>query len=260
MRPPELQRLGRLALEVDDVPTVQGAQHLTQVQVAVDPLQVEAGRVVAGPVEGRHGSPSRCSASDGTRSAAAFASARIAVEDASTSSRAGRTVRAERAGQVGVHRGDRLAQPVRLGGEVAADLVGAQIALAHQVPHAGGGHRPAVGAVGEELGEQAERSVRPRRRTGPTISPSGCAMCVEPTACSARWISASGFGPGLQPAKHLQDGRMPVDDRGVGLLRADHQARRRAVSMLGVRLAPGPDAVAEVACLVDRLQQQARRR
>ena len=22
------------------------------------------------------------------------------------------------------------------------------------------------------------------------------AMCVEPTACSARWISASGFGPG----------------------------------------------------------------
>ena len=56
-----------------------------------------------------------------------------------------------------MHRSHRLAQPVGLAGEVAAHLVGVQVALGEQVARAGGGHVPALGGVRRERGDHAER-------------------------------------------------------------------------------------------------------
>ena len=163
-------------------------------------------------------------------------------------------VGAERPGQVGVHGGHRLAQPERLRGEIAADLVGAQVALAHQVPHAGGRHRPALGAVGEELGEQAERGLlavdrsdelaqrlRDVRRTDRVQRPVDLGVRVRARA------PAGGTSSGL-PSARTRSRCSTVRRRSPGLLRRCRS--RRPAS----RLARSPSPKSRV--LVDGLEQQ----
>lgn len=55
--------------------------------------------------------------------------------------------RTQLVGEHAVHHRDRLAQPVRFGGEVATHLVGLQVDLGVEVPGAGLRHRPTVGCV-----------------------------------------------------------------------------------------------------------------
>ena len=69
----------------------------------------------------------------------------------------------------------------------------------------------------------------------PVIEPSGCAMCLLPTSCSARCSTRSLFLPGRELAEQLEDVLPAVDQRGVALLRRDRPgpqagspARRRA--------------------------------
>ena len=135
-----------------------------------------------------------------------------------------------------MHRGHRLAQPVRLRGEVPADLVRPQVALAHQVPHARGGHRPTLRAVREELGQQAQGGLLAVDR------PDQFAEGLRDVRRTHRVQRAVDLRvrvrTRLQPAKHLENGRMPVDDRGVGLLRPDHQPLGGGVDGR-VRLPPG---------------------
>ena len=57
-----------------------------------------------------------------------------------------------------MHRGDRFAQPIGLTREVAAHLVGVQVALGEQVTCAGGRHVPALGGVRRERGHHAQRA------------------------------------------------------------------------------------------------------
>ena len=59
-------------------------------------------------------------------------------------------------GEVGVHLGQGDAEPCRLTGEVAADLVGVEVGLGEEVADAGQGQVPAVGGGAEELLEHRE--------------------------------------------------------------------------------------------------------
>ena len=68
-------------------------------------------------------------------------------------------------GHVGVHRGGRRAQPLALAGEVAADLVGVQVALGVEVADARRGQPPAVARVGHERLQHRDRR-RGVRRVG----------------------------------------------------------------------------------------------
>ena len=104
------QRLGRLALEVDDLPALRGAQRLAEVQVAVDPLDRRAGR-------------SRPTASKTARSPSAYGASSGTHRERGVEPRGHRRGRASRAlggrasrgGEVlGQHRvdlGHRLAEP-----------------------------------------------------------------------------------------------------------------------------------------------------
>jgi hypothetical protein len=157
--------------------------------------------------------------------------------------------------QVEVHGGDRVAEPVRLGGEVTADLVGVQVALGHQVADAGGGHPPAVGGVGQELREHAERGrflvglldgLDPAERGGDVLA-------ADLVQCAVDF--QVGADAGLQPAEELEDVLVAVDQRGVGLLRADRPAAQGGVDLrLGQR---GEAQTLDGGVLADQLQQPA---
>ena len=85
----------------------------------------------------------------------------------------------KRVGQRGVHLGGRRAEPCRLAGEVAADLVGVQVGLGEEVAHAGLGQLPAVGGVAQEhLRDRQARRHRPVRRARPAA--------LEPARAGAR--------------------------------------------------------------------------
>ena len=152
-------------------------------------------------------------------------------------------------GQCRVHRCDRLTQPVRLTGEVAAHLVGVQVALGEQVAGAGRGHVPALGGVGRELGDHAERAglTRPRRLEEPQ---------------QPRHVRVAGPGQhpveldvGIDPrgdaAEHLEDGFLLEHHTGVALLGARHPRRdverQRDVGLLAEahRVVRGPTVADE---------------
>ena len=78
---------------------------------------------------------------------------------------------AERVAQLLVHLGERGAEPGRLGGEVAADLVGMEIGLGEQVADAGERDLPAVTRGAEELLQHREmnRCSVLRRRLDPSV-------------------------------------------------------------------------------------------
>ena len=73
--------------------------------------------------------------------------------------------RADMGGEVSgeglVHLGQRLAEPGRLGGEVAAHLVGVEVGLGEQVAHAGQRGVPAIGGGPQELLEHRQLQGRP---------------------------------------------------------------------------------------------------
>ena len=123
---------------------------------------------------------------------------------------------AERRGELAVHRAHRLADAVGLAGEVAADLVGAQVGLGEQVAHAGQGHRPAVGRVRRVLlqhrdghGLAVERALD-RPEQGRHL---GAALAAQrPVQLEVR------VEPGGRAAEELEDGALAVDHRAVRLL------------------------------------------
>ena len=101
-----------------------------------------------------------------------------------------------------MHRRDGLAEPVRLTGEVAAHLVGVQVALGEQVARAGGGHVPALGGVGRELGDHAERAGFVAHVV--SYDPSSRATCGLPARASTRFSSMSGLMPGVMRRNTLK--------------------------------------------------------
>ena len=147
------ERLGRLALEVDDLPALDGAQGLAEVQVAVDLLHLD-GVELAQPGE-RLAQPALVGRQVGYD---------VERGDEPALHRPGQLAQGvglapldrEVLGQVGVHLGQRDAEPRGLAGEVAADLVGVQVGLGEQVAHAGQRQVPAVARGAEELLEHRE--------------------------------------------------------------------------------------------------------
>ena len=109
-------------------------------------------------------------------------------------------------GEVGVHRGGRLAEPLALPGEVAAHLVGVQVALGVEVADAGGGQSPAVAGVGHEGLQHGDGGGFVGRGDGSSISmcPSSGAIAGSPVRRSASWISTSGFRPGSSRRNSLR--------------------------------------------------------
>ena len=101
-----------------------------------------------------------------------------------------------------VHLGGGHAEPVRLAGEVAADLVGVQVGLG-----VAGRARwsvaelPAVGAVAQERLQHRQAAASPAWPLAgpaqrPSSQPSSGAMCGLPAAASAACTSMSGLRPG----------------------------------------------------------------
>ena len=111
--------------------------------------------------------------------------------------------RRQRPGQVGVHLRGGHAEPVRLAGEVAADLVGVQVGLGVQVADADLGQLPAVGGGAEELLQHRQVDPVVARRPAssvqwPETCPSSRATCRAPPSSrdSASCTSMSGLRPG----------------------------------------------------------------
>ncbi|BCJ34614.1 hypothetical protein Athai_21170 [Actinocatenispora thailandica] len=227
------QRLDRFALEVDQQPAGRGAQRLPEMQVAVDALHRARRRDVGdrgelGPERGRvpgqlrHRAHRLGEPADHRRGQVRLP---VGVPLAGT----------QRGDQVGVHLRDRLAEPARLGGEVAAHLVGPQIRLGEQVPHARGRHRPAV------------RGVRRVGRQHP-VRHGGAEQLAADLAEQRRHVRAA--DPAQRPvqlhvrvgtrggaAEQLQDRLLVEHHRRVRLLHLDHPAGQ-AASDDRVRLRP----------------------
>ena len=148
-------------------------------------------------------------------------------------------------GEVGVDLGGGDAEPVRLGGEVAADLVGVQVALGHQVAHADLRQLPAVGRRPQEVLQH--RDVGGHGAVGPvqvaSTYPSRRAMCRPPCAASARVHLDVGVAARLDPAEHLQDRGVAEDQRGVALLGADAPGSARRAAARPARRSGEADAV-----------------
>ena len=166
------QRLGRLALEVDDLPALDGAQGLAEVQVAVDLLDGD----VADPARrGRTSSRSRVGVLrqlghdvERRRRAARC----IAVDQLGHLRRRAQRCRSGSARRrVAWVSAQRDAEPGGLAGEVAAHLVGVQVGLGEQVADAGQGEVPAVAGRAQELLEHRQVQWPPRRRRSRVPSP-----------------------------------------------------------------------------------------
>ncbi len=132
-------------------------------------------------------------------------------------------LRRQHPGHVGVHRRRRGTQPLALTGEVAAHLVGVQIALVVEVAHARGGQAPAVAAVRHEPLEHEDRG---RRGAGvPVVVDLGVAQQCGDVRVPGRPQRGVDLDvrvePGLHAAEELHDRLLAVDQRGVALLGGD---------------------------------------
>ena len=223
------ERAGRLALEVEQHPAVQGAQHLAEVEVAVDPLHRRPGRSSAASSSNAARSASAYGASSAHLGGGARPAGRACRSASARSSlRSSAPVR-QRVGQRRVHLRGRRAEPLRLAGEVTADLVGVQVA-------------PRRSRSRTLVGASSQPSVAPLRNAWaiarlavdrspvasvqlPSSQPSGGAMCVLPAAASAACISRSGLSPGETLRNTLRITRVAEDHRGVALLGADDDRR-----------------------------------
>jgi hypothetical protein len=141
---------------------------------------------------------------------------------------------AERAGQVGVYRGDRLAEPVRLALEVAAHLVGGHLGVGEQVAGRGGGHGPALGGVRGVLRHHAERArlaalVGLERAEQPRHV-RVAAPPEHPVELDVRVDS------GGHPAEDLEDRLLAVDHAGVALLGVEDPGVRVVARIGDIRL------------------------
>lgn len=242
-------RLVGLALEVDDHPAGDHPQRLTKMQVTVNALGRLGGDGGAG---GGEDVQDRRQQWRQRRDLFGGPGGRL---NPVLPQLAGRLcVRhggAERGGQVGVHAGHHLTQPVGLGGEVPADLVGSQVALGHQVTDAVGGHRPAVRAAGEERGEQGQGGALTGHRSADLAQRRRhlrAAQRVQGPVHLEIGIRAGGQAP-----EHLQDRGVSVDDRGVGLFAGQRQATGGAVDR-GVGLG-AEGQLAELGAVGDQRQQ-----
>ncbi len=232
------QRPGRLALEVDQLPLAgRRAQTLTEVQIAVHPLR-GPGAALGGQVaerRERRPQPVRVRPQRGHRLDGRLQPLGHAV-DHEPELHVTERDRRQRPGQRGVHLGGRPPQGPRLGAEV---LALGQLAQ-RQLPAVGGAlherlEHPQdvrlVGVVRRGRGEDRVRGGRdvgdhPGRRRGHP----GAALAGQ----RQREFQVR-IDPGHYPAQKLQDERISVDDRRVGLFRG-HHARHQ----------PGPDVLAEV--------------
>ena len=142
-------------------------------------------------------------------------------------------------GQCGVHRRDGLAEPVRLTGEVTAYLVGVEVTFCEQVAGARGGHVPALGRVGGELGHHPQRArftVHGRRLERPE-QPGH----VRIARAAEHPVQLDvGVDAGIDPSEDLEDGLFFEDHAGVALLGTQHP-RRHAERQRDARLL-GEDA------------------
>ena len=223
---PLLQRLSRLAFEVDEQPVLRRAEHLPQVQIAVDPLHRDLlARELAVPLLDQRGVPAEVGHGCGGG---------LQPLEHGVDGKIHRG-RAEFGGQRGMHGGHRLAQPVGLAGEVAADLVGVEVTLGEQVARAGRGHVPALGAVRGELGHHAQRT-----GLGTCSIPGGLVRAEQ-----RRDVRVT--GPGQHPVQldvgvdargeateHLEHRPVLEDDAGVALLDPRH-ARNSGRRQVGAR-------------------------
>ncbi len=188
------QRLGRLALEVDDLPALRGAQGLAEVQVAVDPAGRRGRRAwTRAPNAAR--SVAACSASSGTTPSAA--SSRPVIVGGELGRGRGRPgLGRELVAQGLVHLAQRLAEPGRLAGEVAAGVVGVHLRVGEQRADAGQRQVPAVGGRAQELLQhrQLQRLARRRRRRA---SRRARRRARSPARVSTSCTAMSGLTPGV---------------------------------------------------------------
>ncbi|HVM28540.1 MAG TPA: hypothetical protein VM433_12840 [Mycobacteriales bacterium] len=130
-----------------------------------------------------------------------------------------------------VHLGRRGAEPLRLRGEVATDLVGVQVGLGEQVPDAGGGHRPALGGRALEVLQHGEGR---RLVAHPPLEPAEGRGHVRAAGVGERPRHLEvGVGAGLHATEQLEDVLVADDDRRVALLRAHDARRERGVELGG---------------------------
>ncbi len=202
-------RLGRLALEVQQDPAVRGAHGLAEVQVAVDPLDRQAVRMGVGHLaEGRaEGAPVAHQPRDGGDRAVQPVGHRGGQLPGLPPVQPGHR---HRPGEHPVDLGGGPAEPVRLDREVAGGGVALQSADLVE------GELPAVLGLREVALEQPEGG-----RLGafqPALEPGGDPGDAGRTGPGEREREFQvGVGAGVDAAEQLQDVRGAVDDGAVGL-------------------------------------------
>ena len=226
------QRLGRLALEVDDLPPVRGAQGLAEVQVAVDLLDVEAAEV-GDLVEG---GPQALGVLlqlgyDGQRGVQARGHRRGQLGGGGGRPGLGGEVLAQGV----VHVAERLAEPGRLAGEVAAGVVGVHLGVGVQAAHADQGEVPAVDGGAQELLEHRElqhallavgghvRDLEPAVEGGNVLGPGPGEDLVDRDV---------GVDAGRDLAEDLHQRVLAEGHRGVGLLAGEERRVRFQVELV----------------------------
>ena len=149
-------------------------------------------------------------------------------------------------GQQRVDRADRLTQPLRLAGEVAADLVGEEVGLGEQVAHAGQRELPPVAGGAEELLQHRELqdgagrvrvALDPAQQRGDVLRAGPRQHVVDLDV---------GVGPRRDPAEDLQQGVLPEGHRGVRLLTGERRGRRGRVQSLTGQPLEAAEAVRRV--------------
>ena len=217
------QRLGRFSLEVDDLPTLRRAQGLPEVEVAVHALD--------GP------RPDRADGTEElTQCRAVLGQLRNDVQCGvePLGHRLGQLrvvgrgslTRREVLGQECVHLAHGLAQSLRLGGEVAADLVGVQVGLREQVAHRRQRELPAVAGGPQELLQHPQLqpvALDPSQQLRDVVRPGAGEPFVDLDV---------GVGAGSDPAEDLQQRLLAEGHRRVRLLAGEGRRGCRRVQLL----------------------------
>ena len=230
------RRAGRVAVEVDHGVPVRAAQHLADVEVAVDredqrrrrrrPGRPAPPRSAGGAASAGRATPGSCgSVSRTARSRAASASS--ACCRASAGGQPGRRV----VGQRQVHPADDLA-------EVGREVLGRAGLDAERPARLGDRPGPAVLGAGEVGLRDGDRDPVPRvSGSRHSTSPHRAGDSANPAAASRRRRAARRVRPGQRLGHPLHDD-LPADDpRLVGLVDAPSPARRAASRATGRRLA-----------------------
>ena len=215
----------RLALEVDQHPAGDGAQRLAEVQVAVDALHGDRRRPASPTSSNVSRRPSATSRRSGTIVDGAVA-AGLAHRRGALAQLAGRRLAgAERRGEVGVHlrrRPRRAARPRRRSRRRPRRRAGRASAIRSRTLVLASS-QPSVAVVMNSCSMASD--VRSRRRRSASTDAEQPRDVLGPEPAERALHLDVGVDARLQPAEHLHDRDVAEDQRGVGLLAGEHEAR-----------------------------------